>query len=525
MENLDLRSALAPFGQPDGSHGDPQKTDLGLVKFPRNFGDLSREPSESGLRVVVGTMGAGKSLFLRRMRLFQSDNKSVHAAQPESSSSPELTTHQIIKAAQLYPRSTSSEHWRLIWNRAIIRSAVSHVLNLVTSNIKSVQGAIYRMRNDYKTVLNCGKSSFSPMKSVSEIIDRFGDSYDSMQKHLSDSLWNDIEQDLSLLIENSKPIFLYIDAIDDNYKYAPAYWINCQRGLFIEVDALAKSERRLHVTIALRDVVYNSIIQNETGLRHKDSIMIAHLEWNFDRAKYFLREKVQQLPDIYFSNPESKTVSSWLGRESISNKRRNVEEDIEFYLLRHTRFTPRDIVTLGNSICEIQGLKLDDSKLSDLEVRSVVHYNARDFAKNQLGQVLNQIMTDVMPWNAARLGFSEHYITEYGSESMIGEIIDCLKRSSSEEFSLKSAKSIEKYSKSRFSKEARLLDVLWQNKVIAFWDKEVSQYQFFDRIKANEITLPVSDSYMFHPILLDIISDLELTENYENIKHLIRGRL
>jgi hypothetical protein len=60
------------------------------------------------------------------------------------------------------------------------------------------------------------------------------------------------------------------------------------------------------------------------------------------------------LDDEHFlGNPKKgKTLTALLGRETIKNSSRDTLEPVEQYLLRHTRLLPRDIIILGNRLCE-----------------------------------------------------------------------------------------------------------------------------------------------------------------------------
>jgi hypothetical protein len=67
-----LSDATGPFGNPDGSRAPIENILDNFVDFHGNpaFGALASRPDDATTRVLVGRLGAGKTVYLRRLRTF-----------------------------------------------------------------------------------------------------------------------------------------------------------------------------------------------------------------------------------------------------------------------------------------------------------------------------------------------------------------------------------------------------------------------------------------------------------------------
>src|ERR1700746_1353094 len=118
---------VGPFGNPDGSRADIEDLISEFVDFGGNpaYGHLATRANDAGVRVIVGKLGAGKTVYLRRLQDFQAHQESVYADGPQQSLPK---TEVIVKACQWFSDRVLVEKWMQIWERAIMRSLASHVL-------------------------------------------------------------------------------------------------------------------------------------------------------------------------------------------------------------------------------------------------------------------------------------------------------------------------------------------------------------------------------------------------------------
>ena len=162
---------------------------------------------------------------------------------------------------------------------------------------------------------------------------------------------------------------------------------------------------RLHVFICIRDHVLASVFESEHATRYMDTTYIRILDWDDAKIRALLRAKVSGLPSALLTGGEP-TVAGWLGRNVVRNVDRDVDESVEDYLVRHTRLIPRDVVVLGNALCDrmLRG-GTSGRRLTDQEIRDEVRHAARVFGREQLAIVANHIASDLMHAGAALQAF------------------------------------------------------------------------------------------------------------------------
>ena len=118
---------VGPFGNPDGSRADIEDVISEFVDFGGNpaFGHLATRANDSMVRVIVGKLGSGKTVYLRRLQDFQAHQDSVYADVPQQSLPK---TDVVVKACHWFSDRVLVEKWMQIWERAIMRSLASHLL-------------------------------------------------------------------------------------------------------------------------------------------------------------------------------------------------------------------------------------------------------------------------------------------------------------------------------------------------------------------------------------------------------------
>src|ERR1700759_2370733 len=114
-------------GNPGGGRADIEDVIGDFVDFGGNpaYGHLATRANDAKVRVIVGKLGAGKTVYLRRLQDFQSRQDSVFADVPQQSLPK---TEVIVKACQWVSDSVLIEKWMQIWERAIMRALASHLL-------------------------------------------------------------------------------------------------------------------------------------------------------------------------------------------------------------------------------------------------------------------------------------------------------------------------------------------------------------------------------------------------------------
>lgn len=527
MEGSRLDSAhvdpLRPFGDPDGSRTDIDDVMRGFVGFDEHpvFGGLAVSNTEAATRVLVGRKGAGKSRYLRRFAAGVKDAASVYTPEhplpyTDSVQKDAPSTTAVIKVSHSVKEPVLTERWQLIWRRAIFRALVSHILCSDELKAHLDEEEHRELRDDYSSLYRTFKSPLSIYSQVGEIINEHTRS--SMEGYLEGKKWNDLEAVIARIVRRLPPLYFFIDAIDDEYAHAPSYWLRCQKGLFYTVMKLAKDDlfgSRLHILICIRDHVFSSVLRSEHGSRYRDSPNIRPLMWNAPALRVFMREKLRGLPDALFVRPEMREdhpVAAWLGSEEIWNEDREIMEDIETYILRHSRLSPRDIVQFGNRASErIVSCAVRGEEFSADAVRLIVQQLASEWGNEQLTVCAQQMSADMMPPHAADHDYAEVFTgaLEYApviSQTLRSFILEAI---SDDHFDREAFEYAREVAAERFDERIDVFSVLWQNGLLGYGrgTPEPHNEHFYSiREHADSFLVPEDcDFYVLHSSLIDAI--------------------
>jgi len=330
-------------------------------------------------------------------------------------------------------------------------------------------------------------------------------------------LWANLEDLIADVIKRVPPICFFIDSVDEEYENAPMFWLRCQKGLFFRTMRFlrdAKLGGRLHVIVCIRDHALSSVLTSEHASRYQDEPHIRTLSWNYDAAKFFFLKKLERLPEYYFMRPNERKlplVARWLGVTHISNRGRNIVEDVMDYILRHTRLLPRDIVIIGNLLCNeiLIAKEKGESELDQAIIRRCIHLRAGGFGNEQLRICANQIVSSNMPRHAERKGFADVYTgdNEYrrGVEERLKEIILVVGKDRLSHEELKAANAL---AKQEFGETSDVFSVLWQNRLIGYIQRtpEGMREVFFSEHSISHFNLPLNkDEYIFHSCIIDSV--------------------
>ena len=406
------RDPVGPFGNPDGSRADIEDVISEFVNFTGDpaFGHIATRANDSMVRVIVGKLGAGKTVYLRRLQDFQSHQDSVYATVPQQSLPK---TEVVVKACQWFSDSVLVEKWMQIWERAIMRALASHLLRRPELRQQLRDDQADEIEHGYTRLLDDFRRPRSIYSQVRDIINQRQTAH-QLSTYLDDPLWDDLEDLLGKVVGQCKPIYFYLDAVDEEFGHAPMYWLKCQEGLFYQVMRMLRDPRlggRLHIVVCIRDIVMSSVYRSEHAPRYYNEPHIRVLTWDRGSLLYLLQQKLRRLPPSLLmrrvtSGPP--TIRDWLGVNGQWSGP-DGDETIEDYLLSHTRLIPRDIISLGNELNEevLRQKQAGHEGLPPAALQAVVQRCAKRFGDSQLAQCANQISSDLMPENAALHDYSE----------------------------------------------------------------------------------------------------------------------
>ena len=506
-----------PFGSPEGSRVGLEDISSKFVTFKGSaWGGLATSDDDLTARVIVGRKGSGKTVYLRRLRAYASKQEDLYA---DDIHVDLPTTENVIKFCHFFNENVLTEKWMLLWRRAIFLSLISHLMH--NPGLRDKDKFKYRNLENLislkKSVVRKFNASLSVYSQVSEIIYN-NDTRNEITKYLDDPQWSEVESLVAEIIRDIPPICFYIDAVDEEFAHAPMYWHRCQKGLFYQTMRLLRDSKlggRLHIFICVRDIVLSSVYQSEHATRYRGEPYIRFLNWDKKSINHFLSQKLKMVGNEFFISGKrgSGDVKSWLGIKEIYNDKRDIHEPIEQYLLRHTRLLPRDIIVLGNSLCnEIvkHGTFEDDYQIEAL-IRSTISESSNFFGNEQLKICGNQIASNRTPMNAALYQYSDFYTA---NKEHINGISDDLRKLilhiGKECFSNSELKESREYAHKLFGEDVHPFSVLWQNDLIGYNNSRApTNYQKIDFYSASPINdFRISfekDNYVFHPCIIDSV--------------------
>jgi len=506
MASKDHVGELGPFGNPDGSRAQIERVIIDFVDFggDQSFGALATRADDSMVRVIVGKLGAGKTVYMRRLQDHQSRQGSVYADLPEQNPP---STEVIVKACQWFSGQVLVEKWMQIWSRAILRSLASHLLLRSELRAQIPEHQREDIQENYRRLLGDFRRPRSIYNQVREVINQHHTAH-QLSQFLDDPLWDDLEDLLGEVIAHCRPMYFYLDAVDEEFSHAPMYWLKCQEGLFYQVMRLLRDHRfggRLHIVISIRDIVMSSIYHSEHAPRYHQEPHIRVLSWDRPALLYLLEDKVRRLPPAFRMRQPvgDATLRDWLGVSTVTNEW-GVRERIDEYLIRHTRMIPRDIVSLGNELAEeVLRQKRDGrDRVPEAELKRIVARCAKQFGDSQLAQCANQVSSDLMPLGAAGHTYSELYTsTQSYLDGVLEEMRSILRLIGAVRFPRTDLEGLREIANPHFEGATDVGSVLWLNGLLGYLDAQ-GRESFYTLGDIEEFRLPADvDTYVVHPCL------------------------
>src|SRR5690348_14769512 len=199
---------VGPFGNPDGSRADLEDVISEFVDFGGDpaYGHLATRANDSMVRVIVGKLGAGKTVYLRRLQDFQAHQDSVYADVPQQSLPK---TEVVVKACQWFSDRVLVEKWMQIWERAIMRSLASHLLCRPELRQQLRDEQADEIEHGYARLLDDFRRPRSIYSQVRDIVNRQNNAH-QLSAYLDDPLWDDLEEDRkSTRLNSSHPSISY----------------------------------------------------------------------------------------------------------------------------------------------------------------------------------------------------------------------------------------------------------------------------------------------------------------------------
>ncbi|MEQ1871925.1 MAG: hypothetical protein ABL961_18045 [Vicinamibacterales bacterium] len=464
----------------------------------------------------MGRKGSGKTYFIRRVRDEALNGPSANFVTTVQEEPPSTELVVLFTRRWDSPSSAISK-WADLWTIAILSSVASHAArNEALSRHIPDRGLIDLIEKEFSYLF--ATRQYRPCDACEQVQHLLSDRRQRIDILLTSNIAQDLRYRVQQLLANAPPAYFFIDGMDNFFDQAPYHWLLCQRGLLQAVRSVLTMPHiggKLHVSVALRDVIWSSAKSgSEHSLRFIDPTYTRVLEWNSDAARYFLEQKLQRLDSRWFKRFDkgNRSVANWIGIDVVHNLRYGKREPVVDYLLRHTRFLPRDIVVIGNSLCErLAGISSDDISAIASEVRDTVSYCAKLFGQEQIQICAAELVSHLMPAKSTGRGEVASFVESPDLTSAVAERINVFLhdnvggiRLSKNEFD-QLAEKWREFTASEYSvSSVDLRDLLWRNRLLGYRSRSNGRDLFFsDREIGSRI--PTATEYVFHPILTDTL--------------------
>ena len=421
-----------PFGAPDASRSDTTEQYLAISGAMPDLSDIAGRFRE---RIIIGKKGAGKTIYLRALQRALLPSEKLGSSRGTIANNQgwlihkeliNLPTQVVINVSRISQRAHAQlvklniyvdqvartrELWTQIWNCAILASTYKLITS--TANQAHFKECLARIDDD-ETLSEKAEfvshfvselpPSYSPIVMIQFFLSKKTNRVGDITDYVESLEWSVLYELVSSVINSSPQIAIFIDAIDDAFDHAPEAWLDCQEGLFRSVFGFLNRNDsfggRVHVIVALREIVYSSLLCSEHASRYLWDDHVRYISWDPVSSRSFLFEKIMRLSGTVIANPAADSARNpmryWIGIDSVKNKKRDVTESAADYILRHTRLLPRDIVLMGNAICNAQVMRRRTGKsFTEGKLRQVVHEVAKYIAQEAISSAVNEYIASV----------------------------------------------------------------------------------------------------------------------------------
>jgi hypothetical protein len=206
-----------------------------------------------------------------------------------------------------------------------------------------------------------------------------------------------------------------------------------------------------------------------------------------------------------------KTVYKWLGISHFDNKMRDIKEEVVQYILRHTRRIPRDVITLGNLLCqETQRVKwYPDVYTIDEALGIATRFAAKKIGTEQLAICANHIYTDqgFEIIKTQRNRFSTYLGNDEYKRSLVDDLKDFIFSFRKDRFSVGMLKKNQAKAHEIFGQSSNIYNVLWLNGILGYVNNHRDDcVTFYIENRVADFKFPLNKRYYaFHSCVTDCV--------------------
>jgi hypothetical protein len=382
------------FGHEDAGLATPESLDT-IVK---NF-NISKFLETNEKRYLVGPKGSGKTLLLLRKAIDQrklGDGICIP-------SDPDLPVDRLTAAQHVGRKFNysvdetreSSLAWATVWKHSIYRSVLHHLHDQNLAGVEPdsppqtgdrwiAKHEVTHPKSQRKLVTDLvnDKSSF-PRRPYYYYTD-IGAKLDSSPRSALQTVRKENEELDAVLRDIRRPVYIFLDNLDDYYEREPNLWFNSMYGQFRAVREISLSHRNIHVFSSLRRDVYEQF-SDEMRLQYFD--YVALLDYRKDELLDIFEAHIKDLDRDLLMEQKGQASDPWRAFFGdcclMPNEFIGVKEDIRDYLHRHTFGRPRDMIHMGTVLLSKRPRRGFDAD----SIREAIVTAEEDIAEQYLAEI------------------------------------------------------------------------------------------------------------------------------------------
>jgi hypothetical protein len=338
---------LAPFGNPDAGRAEVEELWSGSVDFgdDTSFGGLATAFIDDQAAIIVGPRGCGKTDYIRRLRDSRRDQPNTYVY--DARNNP-LTTERIAGFCLQFAPGLLVEKWQIIWRKAILGSVASHILCNPDLSALVPADSLRTLSERYERIFQGTSYPLSFADQLGRLLGPYDDT--SRASHAVNVPLDHFEESLRQSLSHLPFIYCYLDEMDENFLLAPLFWAACLKGLVAAaLQFLQEGPYRSHVRVV---VAVHDVVLRELGTQNLNDALLREphvhvLQWDRSALSSLLLRKLEILPvDMFLGDPlTERSAATWLGYPT------DQTDELSEMLLGDL-FGPRDLVVLGNALCQ-----------------------------------------------------------------------------------------------------------------------------------------------------------------------------
>ncbi|MEW8050481.1 MAG: hypothetical protein AB2792_03815 [Candidatus Thiodiazotropha sp.] len=350
-------------------------------------------------RYLVGPKGSGKTLLLLRKAIDRRESGDGLCI-PSTPSTPvdRLDAAEHVGKKFNYQISDPSEAglaWATVWKHAIYSSVLHHLRDELLNDIEADNETdsshewldlIQDTRDqDFRTLLDQVISSFSPIPlGPFHYFTELGHRLDVSGHKMLSQVRNECQKMNVYLSMVRRPIYVFLDNLDDYYEREPALWVNSMYGQLRAVREVSLSHKNIHLFTSIRQDVFEQF-NDEMRLQYYD--YVAHLKYTKKELLQIFATHITELDDDLLVDSTKRKADPWHAffgdAELIHDKNTDTHEHACDYIYRHTLGRPRDIIHIGTILLKYR----TDSGFTADDVRNAVRTAQTDISLQYLKEV------------------------------------------------------------------------------------------------------------------------------------------